>query len=124
MSDSQIAKAYSPVDENGNVIKDQQMTVADLRALKSRAGIEIKQEQIRTAQRLRDKGMGTSEIGRQMNLNESTVRSLLEPGRQEKLDILQSTADMLKRQVEEKGFIDVGSNVERDLPIGEQGAQI
>jgi hypothetical protein len=100
------------------------MTVADLRALKSRAGSEIKQEQIRTAQRLRDKGMGTSEIGRQMNLNESTVRSLLEPGRQEKLDILQSTADMLKRQVEEKGFIDVGSNVEKDLPIGEPGARI
>jgi len=124
MTESEIAKAYSPVDKDGNVIKDEQMTVADLRATKSRAGNEVKQEQIRTAQRLRDKGMGPSAIARQMStdekkVSESTVRSLLEPGRLEKLDILQSTADMLKRQVEEKGFIDVGANVEKDLPIGD-----
>ena len=65
MTESQIAKAYSPVDKDGNIIKDEQMTVADLRAMKSRAGTEVKQEQIRTAQRLRDKGMGASEIARQ-----------------------------------------------------------
>ena len=76
MSDAQIAKAYSPVDKDGNIIKDQQMTVADLRGLKSRAVTETKIEQIRTAQKLRDKGMGFSEIGRQMGVNESTVRSL------------------------------------------------
>ena len=51
-------------------------------------------------------------------VSESTVRSLLEPGRLEKLDILQSTADMLKRQVEEKNFVDVGANVEKNLPLG------
>jgi len=118
MTDPQIAKSFSPVDENGNIIKDQQLTMADLRALRSRATNFQKQEQIRTAQRLRDKGMGASKIGEQMGVNESTVRSLLEPGRQDKLDILQSTADMLKRQVEEKGFLDVGANVEKDLPIG------
>jgi len=122
MSDSQIAKAYSPVDKDGNIIKDQQMTVADLRALKSRAVTETKIEQIRTAQKLRDKGMGASAIARQMDINESTVRSLLEPGRQEKLDILQQTADMLKRQVDEKGIIDVGSKVNLDLPIGDNPA--
>ena len=119
MSDAQIAKAYSPVDKDGNIIKDQQMTVADLRGLKSRAVTETKIEQIRTAQKLRDKGVGFSEIGRQMGVNESTVRSLLEPGRQEKLDILQQTSDMLRRQVDEKGMIDVGSKVNLDLPIGD-----
>ena len=118
MSYSEIAKAYSPVDDDGNVIKEYQLTVADLRALKSRAVNEVKMEQIRTAQRLRDKGMGYSEIGKQMGANESTVRSLLEPGRLEKLDQLQSISAMLKRQVDEKGMIDVGSQVNLDLPIG------
>jgi|tagenome__1003787_1003787.scaffolds.fasta_scaffold20990117_2 hypothetical protein len=118
MSDSQIAKAFSPVDENGNAIEKYKLTVADLRALKSRATNEVKAEQIRTAQRLRDKGMGYSEIGKQMGANESTVRSLLEPGRLDKIDVVQSTADMLKRQVDEKGIIDVGSNVNLDLPFG------
>jgi DNA-binding CsgD family transcriptional regulator len=110
MTESQIAKAYST--------PEYPMSVSDIRALRSRALTEIKQDQIRTAQRLRDKGTGYSEIARQMEVNESTVRSLLEPGRLDRLDVLQSTADMLRRQVDEKGFIDVGANVEKDLPIG------
>lgn len=129
MTESQIAKAYSPVDKDGKVIKEYQLSVADLRALKSRAGAEVKQEQIRTAQSLRDKGMGYSEIAKQMStpdkaVNESTVRSLLEPGRQDKLNILQSTANMLKRQVEEKEYVDVGAHVEKDLPIEGPGSRI
>src|SRR4051812_41217175 len=116
MTEADIAKAYSTPE---HPFKTQ-----DLRALKSRAVTEVKQEQIRTAQRLRDKGMGPSAIARQMStpekkVSESTVRSLLEPGRQDKLNVLQSTADMLKRQVEEKEFVDVGAHVEKDLPIGD-----
>lgn len=114
MTESEIARAYSD--------NDHKLSVADIRAMRSIAGAEVKMDQIRTAQRLRDKGMGASAIARQMDLNESTVRSLLEPGRQEKLDILMNTADMLKRQVEEKGMIDVGSNVNLDLPIGDNPA--
>lgn len=110
MTEAQIAKAYSN--------KEHKLSVADIRAMKTISGREIKLDQIHTAQKLKDKGMGASDIGRQMGLSESTVRSLLEPGRAEKADILQNTADMLKRQVEEKGFIDVGANVEMDLPIG------
>jgi hypothetical protein len=68
--------------------------------------------------------MSPSAIGRQMGINESSVRSYLEPGRKEKLDVLQSTAEMLKRQVEEKGFVDVGAQVERDLPLGEKGQSV
>lgn len=114
MSDTDIAKAFSTDDEK--------LTVSDIRALRSRATNEVKQEQIRTAQRLRDKGMGASEIARQMStpdkkISESTVRSLLEPGRLDNLDILQSTANMLKRQVEEKEFLDVGAGANIELGI-------
>jgi len=110
MTESQIVKAYST--------KEYPMSVADLRAMKSRAINEVKQDQIRTAQKLKDKGMGNSAIARQMNLNESSVRSLLEPGRQDKLNVLHQTADMLKRQVNEKEFVDVGANVEKSLELG------
>lgn len=111
LSEAKIAKIYST--------KEDPFTSTDLRALKSISGNIQKQDQIRTAQRLADKGMGASAIARQMNLNESTVRSLLAPGRQDKLDILKSTSEMLKRQVEEKGFVDVGAQVQRSLPIGD-----
>lgn len=113
LSEAKIAELYDD-KKNGHPF-----TTSDLRALKSRAVNEVKREQIRTANRLGDKGMSNSEIGRKMGLNESTVRSLREPGRQDKLDILQSTANMLKRQVEEKGFLDVGAYTELDLPIGD-----
>ena len=125
MTDAQIAKAFTPIDpKTGKELEP--FTVNDLRALRSRANTILTQERIRTAQRLKDKGMGYSAIARQMSqpgapVNESTVRSLLEPGRLEKLDQVQNVANMLKRQVEEKGFIDVGANVEKDLPIGMSG---
>jgi hypothetical protein len=110
LSDAQVAKMYHRPP-------DYPFTTTDLRATKSRAVNLLKQEQVRTAQRLQDKGMGYSAIGRQMGINESTVRSLLEPGRQERLDILERTADVLKKEVAEKQFVDVGAQVQRDLPI-------
>lgn len=110
---AEIAKLY---DDRKNGYP---FTTTDLRAVKTRA-IAIKNEAlIRQAQRLRDKGLGPSEIGRAMGVRESTARSYLEPGRLERIDTLQKTADMLKRQVEEKEFVDVGAHVHRDLPIGD-----
>lgn len=112
LSDSEIAKLYHKPPKYP-------FTSTDLRATRSRAVNIQKQEKIRTAQALRDKGMSPSQIGRQMGVNESTIRSYLAPGRQEKLDILQATADMLKKEVAEKKFLDVGAQVQRDLPIGD-----
>ena len=76
LSEAKIAELYSTDDDP--------FTSTDIRALKSISTNLQKQEQIRTAHRLEDKGMGASAIARQMNLNESTVRSLLAPGRQDK----------------------------------------
>jgi hypothetical protein len=118
LSDAEIAKLYDD-SERGFPF-----TSTDVRAIKSRAVNEAKQAEIRQAQRLKDKGMGYSEIARRMSgpdktYNESTIRSYLEQGRINRLDTLQKTAEMLKRQVDEKGIIDVGVHVERDLPIGD-----
>jgi hypothetical protein len=111
MSDPQIAKLYNTDDDP--------FTTTNLRALKSISTNLQTQDRIRTARRLEEKGMGRSAIARQMNLNESTVRSLLLEGRLEKLDRAQETVEMLKRQVNEKEFVDVGAQVQRDLPVGD-----
>lgn len=111
LSDAKIAELYSTDDDP--------FTSTDLRAVKSRSVNIQKRDQIRQAQSLQEKGMGFSAIARQMGVNESTVRSLLEPGRLDKLDVLEQTSNMLKREVEEKKFLDVGAHVERDLPIGD-----
>jgi DNA-binding CsgD family transcriptional regulator len=87
-------------------------SISEVRAARSNARNATRQSDIAMAQRLKDKGYSNVAIGERMGKNESTVRSLLAPGAADKADILKSTADMLKSEVAEKGFIDVGTGVE------------
>lgn len=93
------------------------MTTTELRAKQTIAVNERKRENIARAEQLRDKGMGYSAIGREMGINESSVRSLLAPGAAEKADTLLTISDMLKRQVDEKTYIDIGEGIETHLGI-------
>ncbi len=99
MSESEIAKGMD-------------MSIAQLRARRSIEKNAQRQADITMAQRLKDKGMSNVAIGQRMGKNESTVRSLLAPGAKDKADVLQSTADMLKAEVDAKGYIDVGTGTE------------
>lgn len=99
------------------IAKGLDMTTTELRAKQSIAVNERKRNNIARAEQLREKGMSPSAIGREMGINESSVRSLLEPGRAEKADNLSTISDMLKRQVDEKTYIDVGVGIENHLGI-------
>jgi DNA-binding CsgD family transcriptional regulator len=92
------------------------LSIAKLRAAQSVASNQQKQERLREVTKLADKGMSNSAIARQMGLNESTVRGLRASADKDTADVLTATADMLRRQVDEKGFVDVGAQVELDLP--------
>jgi hypothetical protein len=93
------------------------VSITELRAAKSIATNEQRQADIALAQRLKDKGYSNVAIGERMGKNESTVRSLLAPGAKDKADILKSTADMLKAEVAEKGYLDVGTGVESYINV-------
>jgi DNA-binding CsgD family transcriptional regulator len=95
------------------------MTSTQFRALKSIAKNEKKASDIALAQRLKDKGYSNVAIGKRMGINESSVRSLLAPGQKDKTDVLQSTANMLRQQVEEKGAIDIGTGVELHVGVSD-----
>jgi hypothetical protein len=97
------------------------ITTTQLVARKSIASNQQKLEKIRQAQRLSDAGMSNVAIGKEMGINESSVRALLAPGAADKADLLNSTADMLRREVAEKKFVDIGRGVELDLPISDGG---
>lgn len=99
LTDTEIAKGFD-------------MTTTAYRAAKSIAKNEQKAADIAQAQRLKDHGYSNVEIGKKMEINESSVRSLLAPGQADKVKVLDSTADMLERQVAEKGYLDVGTGVE------------
>lgn len=96
------------------------MTTTQLRAQRSIAIAEKKQQDIAMAQRLKDKGYSNVAIGQRMGVPESSVRALLAPGQKYKADILKSTSDMLQEQVAKKKFVDVGSGVEAQLGISKE----
>lgn len=95
------------------------ITTTQLRASSSIAKNEEKASQIAQAQRLKDKGYSNVAIGARMELNESTVRSLLAPGVAERNAALRTTAEMIKAEVNKKGYVDVGANTEYQLGISD-----
>ena len=101
----------------------------DLRALKSNARAEQRAADRAKAIELRDKQIAEhgkeniSEIARIMygdSKKESTVRNLLNPVLNERSQIIQNTADLLKKNVDEKKYIDVGRGVENQLGISSE----
>lgn len=107
MSDVEIAKSVG-------------MSTTELRAAKTIAKNQQKASQIAMAQRLKDKGYSNVAIGQRMSLNESSVRALLAPGAQDKADLLTTTANMLKQNVAEKKYLDVGSGVENHIGVSKE----
>lgn len=93
------------------------ISTTQLRAAKTIAKSAQKQADIAYAQRLKDKGLSNIAIGEKMGINESSVRSLLAPGQKDKINILESTANMLKSEVDKKELIDIGGGVEHHLGI-------
>lgn len=72
---------------------------------------------VQTAKDLKAKGMGPTEIGEQMGLNESTVRSLLNEKSEARMNSAVNTAGYLKEEIGKHGMIDVGVNAERVLGV-------
>lgn len=93
------------------------ITQAQLRASKSIAKNAEKQAQIGMAQRLKDKGYSNVAIGIRMSVPEATVRNLLNPGAKDKADVLMTTASMLKSQVDQKKYLDIGAGTEHHIGV-------
>jgi DNA-binding CsgD family transcriptional regulator len=93
------------------------VTTTQLRAAKSIAKTEEKIRQVQQATRLKDTGMSNVAIAKEMGLNESTVRTLLKPDATRKADILETTANVLRGEVDKKGYIDVGAGVEQHMGV-------
>lgn len=99
------------------------VTLSDYRNEKKWCEYERRLRNVETAKRLRDKeGLGPTEIGRRMGINESTVRSLLNPDSEAKMKIAKDTADFLKSKVDENehGMLDVGKGTELRLRVSKE----
>lgn len=102
-----------------DIAKSLDMPIDELRTASAYAKHLRRQLQVDRAKSLREDRLSTSEIGRQMGLNESTVRSLLNSSTAEKKNQAINTANILKAELDKKGMIDVGAGVEKELGISE-----
>lgn len=103
-----------------NIQKEFGMTTTQYRSEKGIASNQRRMLEVARAKSLKEDGLGYTEIGRKMGLNESTVRSLLNEKSEAKMNQAKKTAEFLKQQIKEKGMIDVGVGVERELNVSRE----
>ena len=96
------------------------LTTTQYRAQKAIAKDERRMLRVARAKSLKEDGLGDTEIGREMGISESTVRSLLNSKSESRMNQARKTADFIKEQIEKKGMIDVGTGVERELNISKE----
>ena len=100
-----------------DIAKLEGITTTQLRARKTLTGIEQRKTERNIALNLKDKGYSNVEIGKKMNLNESSVRGLLDPVLAERKAITETTANILKDNVDKHRFIDVGMGIENTVGV-------
>ena len=93
------------------------MSTTEYRQMLSVAKAEKRAADSAHAMALKDKGYSNVKIGEMMGINESSVRLLLKPSLQVRNNILNNTAEILQKNVDEKGFIDVSSGSELYLGV-------
>ena len=101
------------------IAKGMGMSTTQLRAKQSIAKNAIKAADISEAERLKAKGMSNVAIGERMGKNESVVRDLLNPATKERNTVLDTTVNLLRDQLKENKYLDIGEGVENQLGISE-----
>lgn len=108
MSDTEIAKSMG-------------LTTTQFRTQKSLAREERRSLDVAKAKGLREKGYSLNEIAARIGFkNDSSVRSLLNENSEVRMNQARKTAEFIKKQVDEKGMIDVGTGVERELGVSKE----
>lgn len=118
---------FTFTDEDGKtwtgdtaIAKSMGLTSGKFRQNISDAKYERRLLLVERAKSLQADGKGPSEIGKEMGLNESTIRSLLDTNSEARMNKARNLANDLKKIVEEKGMIDVGTGVELELNVSKE----
>lgn len=118
LKDAEIAKML--LGQKGTM-KDGTPIWSNTTDLRAEIAIETKKQRqinMNKALELYNKYNGNaSAVGREMGVNESTVRSWLDPIKAERTSKYERTADLLRKRVEEKGMIDVSKATEYTLGV-------
>ena len=119
MTDAQIAKGLSD-DASGH-----RVTSSDIRAATTIATSQKRAADVARAEHLKyERQMSNVAAAKEMGINESSFRALLDPGKKERTNSLENMANLLRDSVAEKRFVDVGEGVENHLGISNQQLKV
>lgn len=108
LSDTEIANALD-------------MPTTSYRAAKAIAKEERRSIERQRAIDLKAKGYSLAKIAEEMGYsNDSSVRALLNEDTARRQNLARVTADILKKEIDEKGMLDVGRGVERSLGVSKE----
>jgi len=103
------------------IADEMKLTTTQLRAYKAIAKSERRGLEVARAKSLRDDGKSLNEIARIMGYsNDSSIRSLLNADSEARMNAAQQTANFLRKKIEEKGMLDVGEGVEKELGVSRE----
>ena len=109
-----------------NIMEEFGLTTTQYRAQKGLAVDLRRMDDVARAKSLAADGLGPTAIAKKMSedygvdINESSVRSLLNADREKKMMQAKNTADFIRNQVKEHGLIDIGSGTEIDLNVSKE----
>ena len=103
-----------------NIKKEFGLTTTQYRKEKSICKDERRMLVVARAKALSEDGKTPTQIGKEMGVRESTVRSWLNTESETRMLKARETANTLKKLVDEKGMIDVGVGVEKELNISKE----
>ena len=116
LNETEIARAMGFVDKKTNLTQ-----TTKLRTQVSLAREERRADLVARARSLREDGLSLNEIAKEMGYNnDSSVRSLLNENSEARMNQARATAEIIKKAINEKGMIDVGAGVERELGISKE----
>lgn len=116
LSETEIARVMGFVDKKTN-----RTQTTKLRTQVSLAREERRADLVARARSLREDGLSLNEIAKEMGYNnDSSVRSLLNENSEARMNQARATAEIIKKAINEKGMIDVGAGVERELGISKE----
>ena len=122
---------FTYTDEDGKtwtgdtaIAKSMGLSTNDFRTELGLARSERRALDVARAKSLKDDGLGYTEIGRRMGVNESTVRSWFDSESEERMNKAKETAEFLKARSKEVeadgGMIEIGAGTELELGISRE----
>lgn len=100
-----------------NIADGMGMSTTQLRAKRSLESDAERADNIARVMKLKDNGYSNVTIGEMMGVGESSVRSWINQSKTDRVNDTKNTANVLKKNVDAKGMIDVGIGVEKELNV-------